>query len=244
MDTNSSHLDQNVNSVSPALSSKPATFSRFPDLPKEIQDHIWQFAVDGVDGRVVEIRQERYTSTCPIPALLRTCHDSRHWALKRWKLCFGSSFISPGRPAKIFFDYSSDTMFFGEYFEDMCAFKDHAFPAKGVQKVAFRIEQQWEYDHSVDVRVERIHGSFPDLQEIVFLNIDRDFDFDLADEDEPQPPRDQEKSIITFHEMALPSEEIFKHILTDFKEEYERKYGTYPSWRRLDFQYSYPVSQE
>lgn len=130
-------------------------FHLFKKFTLELQDEIWQHAVDGIGQRVVEFREglyrnadgvaievlddkyqrgptddefdmvyyrnqripttasegditwePRFTSTCPIPALLHTTHGSRKCALKRWELAFAQG----DKPSKVFFDFTYDTL--------------------------------------------------------------------------------------------------------------------------------------
>lgn len=87
----------------------------------------WEFAIEAVEPRVVEIWEGyqgefpdgkyawtgQFTSSCPIPSVLHACRDSRCLALKRWKLCFAYE----EQPAKIFFDLTSDILYFGRAFD-------------------------------------------------------------------------------------------------------------------------------
>jgi hypothetical protein len=96
------------------INETPQTFHAFTRLPAELQDCVWQYAIDAIPSRVVNLRLEnncgrerktesgntiigynlfpeefaQYTSACPIPSVLHTCRDSRDLASKRWRLAF------------------------------------------------------------------------------------------------------------------------------------------------------------
>lgn len=102
------------------------TFDKFGELPTELQDLVWEFAVAGTDARVVKVRPVEdivsldsgdsyicridFTSPSPVPALLHVCHGSRQLAAKRWKRSFASTDIDP----KIWFDDTCDTLYFSK----------------------------------------------------------------------------------------------------------------------------------
>lgn len=99
------------------------TFELFPRLPTEIRLKVWQFATNGCDARIVQVKIKNlvtkysehgrgvvFSSATPIPGVLHACSESREVALCRYRLSM-SSFASGPR---IFLDYSSDTIYFGE----------------------------------------------------------------------------------------------------------------------------------
>lgn len=101
-------------------------FSFFDRLPPEVQNMVWQIAIYDVKPRIVQVkvnsipstrrstyfRRQQFISTCPIPGVLHACRASRSLALRRWRLSFAAS----RQPAKIFFDFSCDTLFIPEGF--------------------------------------------------------------------------------------------------------------------------------
>ncbi len=90
-------------------------FTLFPNLAVELRLKIWKFALPG--PRSIKIRRVktdesayskqnfRITGMNEVPALLRTCHESRTEALRFYKRMFGSV---DGRPQ--YFDPSIDTL--------------------------------------------------------------------------------------------------------------------------------------
>lgn len=68
------------------------SFTLFSKLPRELQDQIWDGAVQAGPSRLIpaysvmkyEIRST--LSRLPIPALLHTCQEARRAACKRWEL--------------------------------------------------------------------------------------------------------------------------------------------------------------
>jgi hypothetical protein len=66
-------------------SPRPAPiFPRFPDLPVEIRDQIWETAVHDVNPRIVT--PQRKVKGCTVPALLHVSREARGHALKRYNL--------------------------------------------------------------------------------------------------------------------------------------------------------------
>jgi hypothetical protein len=112
-------------------------------LPNEILDHIWLATIACTSPRIVDIRSESkmdgLTSSCKIPPLLHTCSRARSHALTRWPLCFPSQNEAGITEAKIFFDYSSDTLFFTQEFVDIVHFSQIVSKAECllIRSVAF-----------------------------------------------------------------------------------------------------------
>ncbi len=103
-------------------SSCLATFTVFPELPFELRLKVWKYVAPG--PRTVTISYESHATRYkgknisrfdgwgtpdPPPVILHICHESREEALKSYKLAFGSHFHA----AKIYFDFSKDTLRFG-----------------------------------------------------------------------------------------------------------------------------------
>jgi hypothetical protein len=101
------------------------SFSRFADLPVEIQMMIWRHAIQATTGREIILRHTPFphiplpvpavlprteiTSNAPIPALLHTCHLSRLLSQERWKLSMTSY---AGAEKKVYVDVRSDLIYF------------------------------------------------------------------------------------------------------------------------------------
>jgi hypothetical protein len=96
-------------SNSPPLDSMPETFTKFPDLPLEIQREIWTYLLPG--PRVIHImgspsaKGQCFVDPIEIPLLLRICQESRALACKRYRLSFESHLRRP-----IYFNFSSDIL--------------------------------------------------------------------------------------------------------------------------------------
>jgi hypothetical protein len=88
----------------------PLEFTLFPQLLSEIRVKIWKHSLNNITPRLIEIQPDimegGYYSLARIPATLHTCYESRHEALKVYKLSFGTEKIPP----KIFF-CAADTLF-------------------------------------------------------------------------------------------------------------------------------------
>jgi hypothetical protein len=104
------------------MESSPPGFTLFPDLPLELRLKIWSFITPG--PRTVSIKYKGlsfysigkgfsaaagWRSPDPVPIVLHICRESRTEALKSYQLAFGS-YLHPGR---IYFDFSKDTLRFG-----------------------------------------------------------------------------------------------------------------------------------
>jgi hypothetical protein len=103
----------------------PTTFGKFPELPYELRLKIWSFIALG--SRNVRIKYNMlsatydekkisrfagYTSSEPTPVIFHICHESRAEANRTLshKPYFGSFFHG----ARIYFDFSQDTLVFGD----------------------------------------------------------------------------------------------------------------------------------
>lgn len=217
------------------------TFSRFTEFPQELQDQIWGDAISNVSDRIVEIRHgQTIISSCPIPPLLHACQSSRLLALKRWKLSFAKS----DRRPRTFFDHSRDTLYFGQYFPNMDEFGGQNQLASGmgagVCRIAFSLESQWgDSNDTVETRAFKIHGSFPDLKHITFMNMNLDFDFEAHEQGEPQPAPDPQKRLVTFKEIPYNDHgsTIHLRLLHKLESAFQRQRWEFPTWNRMDYQY-------
>ena len=241
--------------VQPAQDSeaKLVQFTLFKRLPRERQDAIWKFAIKAVEPRMVEIwegyRKEsaegeypgswtgHFTSSCPIPGVLHACCDSRRLALTRWKLCFAFE----KQPAKIFFDLSSDILYFGRYFDCMLTFKEMCNKAdrRAVRKIAFHLQQQWEseyYEAGEDLAVT-LHRDFPVLNEVVFVEKDAHYDWDRHEMGRAQRRPDRRKTVVTF---CPPKNYSNSSTSSAFMAKYARKKWSCPGVKHMDFEKSYP----
>lgn len=217
------------------------TFHLFNDLPQELRDQIWEVAIFNAGDRIVEVRDGvNFTSTCPVPPLLHTCQSSRGLAMKRWKLSFAKS----GQEARIFFDRSRDTLFFGQYFPNMDEFTDESSSSSiGVCHIAFSLTSQWgDRYESMEDRALRIHNTFADLKYITFTNRDLDFDFEAHSKCEPQPPTNAEKRAITFTAVTDVGDCSTSHrkIHRKFERAFEKQGWMVPILDRMNYRYHEP----
>jgi hypothetical protein len=109
------------------MESSPPGFTLFRELPLELRLNIWSFIAPG--PRTVSVKYKGlscystgkgflaaadWRSPDPIPIVLHICRESRTEALKSYQLAFGS-YLHPGR---IYFDFSKDTLRFGNSHRD------------------------------------------------------------------------------------------------------------------------------
>lgn len=94
---------------------KLTSFTLFPGLPTEIRLKIWRLIAPGPRTVLVQYSTKckisaftGWTSPYPPPVILAICQESRLEALKSYQLAFGSYF----HPAKIYIDFSIDTLRF------------------------------------------------------------------------------------------------------------------------------------
>ncbi|KAI1496772.1 hypothetical protein F5X99DRAFT_399142 [Biscogniauxia marginata] len=116
-----------------SLFTKPqglTTFTKFNELPPELRIKIWQHAMPeartvivkspftrnqqtpkSLDEAIIQTRdnQKTWQSTTQIPALLHVNSEARYEALKHYTLSFGVG----NKEARIYVDFSRDTIFFG-----------------------------------------------------------------------------------------------------------------------------------
>jgi hypothetical protein len=163
------------------------SFTSFPLLPLEIQDLIWDHAINSVGPRIVEIRYAVhkdlpsshddgtavFTSSCPIPGVLHANHRSRERALQRWKL----SFARHGKPAKIFFDFSDDILLFGNKFDYIGKLRekdDNSVDRSELRTIAFFTKHCQRY-RTFPCLTDSLHRDFPALKKIIILCTDSDY---------------------------------------------------------------------
>lgn len=95
------HNESGARKFQAAALEKVTAFPYFPRIPPEIREYIWEFSLPGprvyrlpVDGPICEHRLYfPKDGQPPNPAALSTCRQSRFVALKRFKLCFGTTNI-------------------------------------------------------------------------------------------------------------------------------------------------------
>lgn len=245
--------------VQPAQDSEAeqVLFTVFKSLPQETQDAIWKFAIEAIEPRVVEIWEGYhkaspdgqypwpwigdFTSSCPIPAVLHACHDSRRLALKRWKLCFAFK----KKPAKIFFDLSSDILYFGRAFDCIHTFREEGNKAdrRAVHKIAFHLLQQWNseyYETGEDLAVT-LHRDFPALNEVVFVEKDVEYDWDRHEMGRAQRRPDPRKTMIT---LCPPNKDPRPgdRRASDLMAKYAQKKWVCPKVDHMDYKRSRPYN--
>ncbi|KFY17315.1 hypothetical protein V491_05032 [Pseudogymnoascus sp. VKM F-3775] len=130
-------MDLSLHSKPPAKKSKNLRkFKFFPSLPTEIRLMIWTLCLPR--PRVVDVRMRRksiptstgellgygrFVSSVDHPVLLHVCSESRKLARKHYKLAFPKETKAEWSPARIYIDFSVDTIWF-----------DHLryFPSRGI----------------------------------------------------------------------------------------------------------------
>lgn len=203
-------------------------FILFAHLPPEVQNIIWQVAVNGVKPRIVEVkdyiepttrrseyrRRRQFISTCPIPGVLHACRTSRSLALGRWKLSFAARY----QEVKIFFDFSCDTLFLPPKFQYMVEFVESISSAdrEALKSIAFDLRSDSDYyDTRWDLGVS-LRRHFPALTQLTFTekNIDNQRRtkrlraerrlFNAPRRIRPRPKRDPRKTIIQWYRYDIP----------------------------------------
>jgi hypothetical protein len=217
---------ESVSQLHSAQANTVQTFHMFARLPGEVQDIIWQSAINSVGQRIVDIigysprKSVRYAphtvyygSHCPIPSLLHACRRSRHLALKRWKLCFAVE----GHPARIFFDLSDDILYFGECIYSLTHFQAHVNAAdrEALHKVALDMEYSME-DEGI---AEQVHQGMPALSDVMFVR-EEDEDFDCP-----------EKSVFSLREFRTDYNELQ---LETFRNVYHEREWPCPELRSIE----------
>ncbi|OBT69552.1 hypothetical protein VE03_01110 [Pseudogymnoascus sp. 23342-1-I1] len=101
------------------------SFELFPQLPTELRLMVWEFCLPG--PRVVDIRMcrksiptstgelldvSRFISSVDHPVMLHVCSESRRLARQHYRLAFPKKTKTEWSPAKIYVDFSIDTIWF------------------------------------------------------------------------------------------------------------------------------------
>jgi hypothetical protein len=238
------------------------TFRLFSRLPQELQDSIWEYAIDLVGPRVVEpyfraatwdakgTRTWPLTSSCPIPSVLHACRSSRRLALKYWKL----SFAKANQPAAIFFNFSNDILFFGQQCPFISLFSKNVslVERSAVQKLSFSLYNQGleGYYYDGDSLATVLHNDFPCLELVVFAGEDDD---DIEERYGARRSRlrlvtrDPKKKVIIFYEnpkFARGSGGIFRRILSNYDAKCSQEGWRLPQRRFMACYRSRPNSVE
>ncbi|KUJ06462.1 uncharacterized protein LY89DRAFT_409294 [Mollisia scopiformis] len=95
-------------------------FERFKSLPKELRMIVWELALPG--PRILSVSDHcepgrlrfRKHDSPPNPVALSVCRESRHVALLRYRLCFGTT--------NIYADLARDVLYFGSRWRDFRTF--------------------------------------------------------------------------------------------------------------------------
>jgi hypothetical protein len=228
-------------------------FPSFKLLPQELQNMIWQTAINSVKPCIVEVQQSilpstrrstylqkpQFTSPCPVPGVLQACQASRYLALRRWKL----SFAARGQDPKIFFDFNNDTLFLGTTVADMRYFVNNINRAdrEATQKLAFRLLQQWSknYFHDVHSLCRVVRADFPALTQLIFPEIDLDAKRKEQIDSRwrrTQPRLDPRKTITVWRPAAVPLDWSFEEfMMTEFKSCCEQEGWSVPEMKRVDY---------
>lgn len=142
----STHAKYRQLALTAYLSPTDATqnFPAFNLLLPELQLLIWQYSIDDIGPRIVELRREKFKvrrgvsqywfTSCPIPPVLHACSTSRHIKLDRWHLCFDDI-----DNTRIFFDLKEDILYFSHESKNMQKFM-RSWAAKGTEKNHCRME--------------------------------------------------------------------------------------------------------
>ena len=225
----------------------PQSFPYFSDprFPTEIKDLIWEFAIEAIPPRTVDIIYNfklpciSWLSTSPIPALLHTCSRSRFLAQKHYQLSFPSNFDR--KIPTIFFNFEKDTLYLGKPFGSTVDFmRDIGWEERRkVKHLALGLAQQTkdeeflapreEYE-SVDV-ADRLFEAWPGLKSVGFVDQETGYLDEIEDEDEAWGP--QEYVILVDREYTRGGmlEEV---LLGDFEERCEELGREVPEMRFLE----------
>lgn len=162
--------------------------------------------MDEIGPRVVYFNENKddvnlkkyYTSSCPIPAFLHASKTSRELALGRWKL----SLATNDEPAKIFVDFSLDTLYFDESFGDLSEFTSavNAGDLQRVTRVAFDLQWQLDREYYEDGRhmSMKLLTDFPNLTHLLIPAEDYDYDWLDALDGLPQREPHPDKTVVLF----------------------------------------------
>jgi hypothetical protein len=233
------------------------TFDPFRCLPVEIQDSIWQCAINNEGPRVVEIQSHyykklaggpegdylytgTYTSSCPIPAALHACSRSRILASRRWK----RSFAFGRRPAKIYFDFSCDILYFGNFFglselrDQKCNIADR----KAIRYIAFRPHQQWDdenFEDGPDLAM-RLHSDFPALTQVFCIEEDGRLDRESNEMGRPHRTLNPKRRLLTLIPYLWGDDADCARYLKGFRRKYKEKGWTPPYVQYMNSHYLVP----
>jgi hypothetical protein len=171
---------------SPVDPDTTPTFTVFPLLPIELRFKIWETA--SMATRTLELMyrfsDRRFSTQQPVPAVLRTCQESRRVGKRIYRLSFGTTKFPP----RTYFNPISDIVYFGlRVFDDEVAFmlrffRKHAPSFEDedqIQRLALA-EHLWRIDREGSLfppwrsgrtakKIERFHESFPHLKELMFV---------------------------------------------------------------------------
>jgi hypothetical protein len=163
-------------------------FTKFPELPTELQLKIWNYAARV--PRALELQycivDRKFLTFQHPPAILHTCKVSREFALGPvYHLSFGTD----RHPPTTYFNPFYDTIYFGsrQYDDEIAFIVNHFYQQSGslgprdqIQSLAIA-EHLWRYDYpgnpvssprpsvSGSGTIVRFHQSFPHLKELIFV---------------------------------------------------------------------------
>lgn len=147
-------------------------FRVFVSLPQELQDSIWQQAIDSIAPRTVQLsitipNPPAYSGT-NIPNVLHACQTSRRLALRRWQL----SFALPHIKRALFFDFTADILWLdagdeAPYGGTLLISVLSEAERKQVRRIALSLERYTIGSQAfIDKAVEKLHY-IPSLSEII-----------------------------------------------------------------------------
>ncbi|PVH78205.1 hypothetical protein DL98DRAFT_590533 [Cadophora sp. DSE1049] len=102
-------------------------FTHFPQLPVELRLKIWDFAIEDIPPRLIEIRHRyifspqyreyfpAFYSTCRLPEVLYQCPEAREHVLKKYEWSFGMEGMNEDAfQNKILVNWEKDVVFFAD----------------------------------------------------------------------------------------------------------------------------------
>ena len=202
------------------MTSLLLTFSLFPQLVAELRLQIWHLAC--CSARVVEVQydlnKDRFVSKSRAPSVLHVSRESRHEALRIYKLYFAT----PSAPSHIYFNPGIDTLYVPRsremgYDETLRDFQSYlAVPEEldsihiiGLDYVSAKVKRPWEsYNKAVWIR------SFSrEVQVVLVLRVKGGWQREMCDQ------RDGDLEFVEPDESA----ETLQQILADTREEFARE---------------------